>query len=329
MRRRTILGLATALLAASSRLLAQPTQRIYRVGTFQFSQTQVLREHMRVFRERLKQLGFAEGRNLQIAEEYSSFDPAARQQSAERLVRARPDVILAFGSTNTRHVQSVSANRIPVVFTIVGDPVAYGIVKELARPGGNTTGVTSLQREMTVKRLELVREMLPKARRIILAAAQKDITYIANESLIRQIAARLGLELATAEISGQTPHEAVGAAIQSGADAVFVYQPMSFILGLDKPEMIVQIAMAKRIPVFFAEPDLVARGGLLSYGPDFLDETRRAADLVAKVLKGANAGELPVDQSSRYELVVNLKTAKALGIEIPQSVRPRIDRIIN
>jgi putative ABC transport system substrate-binding protein len=309
-------------------LLAQQS-RIYRVGVFQFRQTTVSRDHMRAVRERLKQLGFAEGRNLQIAEEYSSFDPAVRRQNADKLLRAKPDVILSFGSTNTRLIQEVSASRIPVVFTIVGDPVAYGIAKDLAHPGGNTTGVASLQREMTVKRLELVREVLPKARRVVVAAYLKDVTYTASESLVRQSAARLGLELVTVELSGDTPEVAVGKATQHGVDAIFVYQPMSFIVGLDIPEKIVQLAMARRIPVFFAEPDLVARGGLLSYGPDFLDETRRAADLVAKILKGANAGDLPVDQSARFELVVNLKTAKALGIEIPQSVRPRIDRVID
>jgi putative ABC transport system substrate-binding protein len=321
------LGLGAAVFAPPHSL-AQPSQKVYRVGAFQFGETPVLRDHMRVFRERLQQLGFAEGRNLQIAEEYSSIDPVARAQSADKLIRAKPGVILSFGSTNTRSIQFASANKLPVVFTIVGDPVAYGIVKELARPGGNTTGVAFLQREMTVKRLELLREVLPKARRVIVAAYQQDITYTASEPLVRQIAARLGFELVTAELSGPTPNAAVSKAIEDGADAIFVYQPMSFVVGLEVPEKIAQLAMGRRIPVFFAEPDLVVRGGLLSYGPDFLDETRRAADLVAKVLRGANAGDLPVEQSTRFELVVNLKIARALGIEIPQSVRPRIDRVI-
>ncbi|HEY8252862.1 MAG TPA: ABC transporter substrate-binding protein [Burkholderiales bacterium] len=327
MRRRTILGLATALLAAPAKLLAQ-SQRVYRVGAFQFGETPVLRDHMRVFRERLQQLGFAAGRNLQMVEEYSSIDPVARAQSADKLIRAKPDVILSFGSTNTRSIQAASTNKLPVVFTIVGDPVAYGVVKELARPGGNTTGVAFLQREMTVKRLELLREVLPKARRVVVAAYQQDVTYTASEPLVRQIAARLGFELVTAELSGPTPDAAVSKAIEGGADAIFVYQPMSFVVGLEAPEKIVRLATGRRIPVFFAEPDLVVRGGLLSYGPNFLDETRRAADLVAKVLRGANAGDLPVEQSARFELVVNLKAAKALGIAIPESVRPRIDRVV-
>jgi len=328
MRRRTILGFATALLAAPVPLLAQLSHRVYRVGAFQFANTPVLRNHMQMFRERLKQLGFVEGRNLQIAEEYSSFDPAVRAESVGRLVDAKPDLILSFGSTNTRLIQQRSAGRIPVVFTIVGDPVAYGIVKELARPGGNTTGVASLQPEMAAKRLELVREILPKAKRIVLAAYLGDVTYLASESHLRQIAARLGFDLVIAELAGPARDAAIGKAMEGGADALFIYQPMSFIVGYEIPEKIAQLAMSRRVPVFFAEPDLVARGGLLSYGPDFLDETRRAADLVARILKGAKAGNLPIDQSSRYELVVNLKVANQLGIEIPQSVRLRIDRII-
>jgi putative ABC transport system substrate-binding protein len=303
-------------------------QRVYRIGAFQFSQTPLLREHMRVFRERLQQLGFAEGRNLQIAEQYSSFDLKVRQESAERLVRAKPDVVLAFGSTNARLLQTVSGGAIPVVFTIVGDPVAYGIVENLARPGHNTTGVASLQQEITVKRLELMREALPKARRVVLAAYLNDVTYIASEPLLRQTAARLGFELVPTQLSAANADVAVGEAIQRGADAVFVFQPMSFIVGFDLPQKIVQLALARRIPVFFAEAELVERGGLLSYGPNFLDETRRAADQVAKILRGARAGDLPVEQSARFELVVNLKAAQTLGIDIPLSVRPRIDRIV-
>jgi putative tryptophan/tyrosine transport system substrate-binding protein len=323
MRRRTVLGLAGAVLAAPAQLLAQRSQKVYRLGAFPFRQTPLMREHMRVFRESLKQLGFAEGRNLQIAEEYNSADPAVRRQSLSRLLRTKPDVILSFGSNGTLLAQEMTAGKIPVVFTIVGDPVAYGIVKELGRPGGNTTGVASLQREMTVKRLELVREMLPKAKRIVVAAYLRDITYRASESLLRESARSLGFELTTAELTEPAPELAVGRAIESNPDALFVYQPMSFVAA-----KIAQLAMARRIPVFFAEADLVARGGLLSYGPDFLDEPRRAADLVAKIFKGAKAGDLPIDQSSRYELVVNLKTAKALGLDIPPSVRPRIDRVI-
>src|SRR5262245_59088015 len=161
MRRRTLLGLAASSLAMPAALLAQPSQRIYRIGTFQFTKLPPAGEHMQVFRERLRELGFAEGRNLQIAEEYSSIDPAVRDQRADRVIDAKPDLVLSYGSTNTRSIQARSAGRIPVVFAGVGDPVAYGLVKELARPGGNTTGVASLQPEMTAKRLELVREILP------------------------------------------------------------------------------------------------------------------------------------------------------------------------
>ena len=329
MRRRMLLGLAFTALTAPAKVFAQVAQRVYRIGAFQFSQTPLLREHMRAFRERMGQLGFVEPRSLQIAEEYSSFDSAARQQSAEKLVRARPDVILTFGSTNTRLIQAVSNNKIPIVFTIVGDPVAYGLVNGLARPGGNTTGVASLQREVAVKRLELLREILPKAKRVILGAYLKDVSYIATEPLLRQTATRLGLELIPVEVGADPQLVALGKAVRARAgEAVFVYQPMSFIVGFEMPEKIVQLAMAERLPVFFAESDLVARGGLLSYGPDFLDETRRAADQVAKILRGANAGELPVEQSTRFELVVNARAAQALGIEIPLSVRPRVDRVI-
>jgi putative ABC transport system substrate-binding protein len=325
-RRRTVLGLASALLAAPGSLVAQTRERVYRLGAFQFGQNAVMEEHMQALRARLKQLGFAEGRNLQISEARSSFDAQSRRESAAALIRTKPDVVLAFGSTNTRAIQEASAGKIPVVFAMVGDPVAYGIVRELARPGGNLTGVGFLQRELTVKRLELLREVMPKARRVVVAAFVNDVTYSASEPLLRQTAARLGLELVAVELFGE-PSSELGRAIQGGADAVFVYQPISFVVGPQLADTIVRLATARRIPVFFAESGLVARGGFLSYGPEFLDETRRAADQVAKILRGARAGDLPVEQSARFELVVNLKVAQALGIEIPLAVRPRVDRI--
>ena len=327
MRRRTILGLAGTLVAAPGSVLAQTREKVYRLGAFQFNATEVMRDHMQVLLARLKQLGFAEGRNLQIAEARSSFDPQVRRESAERLIRTKPDVILAFGSTNTRVIQEVSAGKISVVFTVVGDPVAYGIVRELGRPGGNATGVAFLQRELTVKRLELLREMLPKARRVVVAAYVNDVTYSASEPLLKETAGRLGLELVAVELFGE-PSRDLARAIQGGADAVFVYQPISFVSGPELADTMLRLATARRIPVVFAESDLVARGGFLSYGPNFLDETRRAADQVAKILRGARAGDLPVEQSTRFELVVNLKVAQTLGIDIPLSVRPRIDRIV-
>ena len=327
MRRRTVLGLASALLAAPERVFAQARERVYRLGAFQFDQTAVMQRHMQVLRGRLKELGFAEGRNLHVTEARSSFDPQARRESAGALIRTKPDVILTFGSTNTRAIQTVSAEKISVVFTMVGDPVAYGIVRELGRPGGNATGVAFLQRELTVKRLELLREILPKAKRVVMAAYVNDVTYSASEPLLKETAGRLGLELVPVELVGE-PSRDLGRAIQGGADAVFAYQPISFVSGPELADTMVRLATARRIPVFFAESDLVARGGFLSYGPDFLDETRRAADQVAKILRGARAGDLPVEQSTRFELVVNLEAAQGLGIDIPLSVRPRVDRIV-
>jgi putative ABC transport system substrate-binding protein len=325
-RRRTVLGLASALLAAPGSLVAQAREKLYRLGAFQFDQAPLMRDHMPVLLARLKQLGFAEGRNLQVAAMLSSSDPKVRRESADRLVRTNPDVILVFGSTNTRAIQEASAGKIPVVFTMVGDPVAYGLVRELRRPGGNATGVTFLQRELTVKRLELLREILPKAMRVVFAGYLNDVTYSASEPLLKETASRLGLELVAVELFGE-PSRELEKAIQGGADAVFVYQPISFVVGPELADTMVRLATARRIPVFFAESGLVTRGGFLSYGPDFLDETRRAADQVAKILRGTKAGDLPVEQSTRFELVVNLKVAQELGIDIPLSVRPRVDRI--
>jgi putative ABC transport system substrate-binding protein len=324
--RRQFVIAASALLGAPL-VRAQQPGKIYRLGVFLFRQNPVARTHMGVLRERLKQLGFAEGRNLHILEEYSSPDPNVQRENVQKLVGARPDAILSFGSTNTRLVHT-AARGIPVVFSVVGDPIAYGLVKNLGRPGDNLTGIAWMQQEMTIKRLELLHEVLPKARRILFAGYLKDVTYVASEPVYRDIASRFGLELVGADGTGGRLLPAVTAAMEPGVDALFILQPLSFIEPQDALEEVIRLASAWRVPVFVAESDLVALGALLSYGPAFLEETRRAADLVARVLKGANAGELPVDQTSRFELVVNPKVAKALGIALPQSVRVRADRVI-
>ncbi len=282
---------------------------------------------MDAFRERLQQLGFVEGRNLQIVEGFQPVDPAALRDNVQQLIRARPDVILSFGSTNSLMV-SAEAGRIPVVFTIVGDAVAYGLVKELRHPGGNVTGVSVRQRENALKRLELLREMLPRAKRIVVAGFLQDVTYRANETLYRDTAARLGFELVNADGNAGPLARTTTAAVQQGADAIFIFHPISLVTPPPVAEDILRLATERRIPVFVAESELVAQGGLLSYGPVFVDETRRAADMVARVLMGANAGDLAVDQTSRFEVVVNLKTAKSLGIVVPQSILLRADRVI-
>lgn len=327
MKRRSVLGLVAAILAAPSILIAQQPGRTYRLAVLMLRKNPAALAHMDALRERLKQLGFVEGRNLQIVQEYAAFDLAVTRENAQKLVRAQPEAILSFGSTATR-IAHATAGDIPVIFTIVGDAVAYGLVKELARPGAKLTGVSSLQREMTVKRLELLRELLPKAKRIVFAGYLQDVTFVAAEPQFREIASRLGFELVTADGTAGALIPAITAAIKPGADALFIYQPISFIEQQGAFKEIVRLATARRIPVLVAESELVALGGLLSYGPVFLDETRRAADLVAKVLNGAKAGELPVEQSSRFEVVLNLKVAKALGIAIPQSILVRADRVI-
>lgn len=327
MKRRILLGFAAAALGAPSSLFAQQPGRTYRLAVLLFRKNPAAHAHMDAIRGRIKQLGFVEGRNLQIVQEYASFDAAVVRENAQRLVRAQPDAILSFGSTNTRIVHA-AAGDIPVIFTIVGDAVAYGLVKELARPGANLTGVSSLQREMTVKRLELLRELVPKAKRIVFAGYLQDVTFLAGGTQYREVAARLGFDLVTADGSGGLLVPAVSAAIRAGADALFVYQPISFIEQQGVFEEIVRLATERRIPVLVSESELVALGGLLSYGPVFLDETRRAAELVARVLKGAKAVGLPIEQSSRFEVVVNLKIGKALGIAVPQSILLRADRVI-
>jgi putative ABC transport system substrate-binding protein len=170
--------------------------------------------------------------------------------------------------------------------------------------------------------------MLPRAKRVVFAGYLQDVTYRAAEALYRDIAARLGMELVNADGNAGPLARVTAAAVQQGADAIFIYQPISLTTTPSVAEDILRLATDRRIPVFVAESELVAQGGLLSYGPVFVDETRRAAGMVARVLKGANPGDLAVDQTSRFEVAVNLKSAKALGIVVPQVILLRANRVI-
>jgi len=319
-RRRFLIGSGAMLVASVSS--AQQAGRTYRLGVMLSGSERDMRVFLLALRDRLADNGFVEGRNLLLEIRGVTFAP----ETARSLVALKPDAIVSFTSRITRMVQKV-AGSIPVVFTFVGDAVEYGLVKDYARPGTNSTGTSWRQIGITEKRLQFVREMLPRAKRIVFAGWFNDVSFRTSERQIRAVATQLDLELIFAEF-GVDIARAVGLSEPHGADAVFVYQPMSMLGLFDDATKIIRDATKRRMPVFFAEAELVELGGVLSYGPSPMDEVRRAADLAARVLRGENPSRLPVDLASRFNLTVNMKAAETLDLKIPQSILLRADRVI-
>jgi len=270
--------------------------------------------------DRLATHGFVEHRNLRIEARTSQL---GYSDAVRKLVALKPDALLTCTTIATRGAQGV-AGPIPIVFTWVADPVAANLVQSYAHPGGNITGVTNRYAELLVKRLELAREMIPAAKRVAITGGSHN--YPPYLLLLRRAAETLGIELV--ELQFYDWRALVEEAKAAGA-AALIPIPHFTALGLRASgEAVVKAALDRRVPVVFAGSEMVEAGGLVSYGTNLVDDIRRAADLLARVLKGADPGTIPVDQAARFELAVNLKTAKAIGLTISPSILVRADRVI-
>lgn len=281
--------------------------------------------HVRAFVQSLRELGWEDGRNV-VLEYHGAENRRERAQAILADLAARNvDLIYATASAGGATVAGDAARAtrtIPIVFASGTDVVATGLVSSLARPGGNVTGVTiAAGPEILGKRLELLKEIAPRIKRV----AYIDPRSV-NTDAFRQFAARLGLTPILAEVERAEDYDSAFAIVKrERADALLMG---SFSINMVHSPRIVEFAAQQRLPASFAFPESVERGGLVSYSIDFLDLNRRAAVYVDKILRGAKPAELPVELPSKFELVVNLKTARALGITIPQGVLLRADRVI-
>lgn len=326
-RRRIFLGTVAGVLVAAARAFAQQPGRKYRIAAL-FSVPDAYNAPYRAaLKQRLAALGFVEGKNLSIDVRTSTqgfeFD---RKQAAEQLA-AKPDAIFA---TTTRVTEAALAETrsVPIVFAWVPDPVTSGLVKDYARPGSNVTGVSNRFYEVASKRLELLRELLPAAKRIALTGPMYMPELEAATPRLRDASKRLGFEPKVVDTGASTQVSAIEDAIKGGAQALLPLVDYSALGQRITGEQVVRLTNEKRVPAIFAESELVDAGGLMSFGTNLIEDLRRAADMLAKVLRGAKPAELPVDQASRFELVINLNTARAIGITIPRSLLLRADRVI-
>lgn len=303
------MALALGGIAAAEAIKAQPEKKSHRVGWLGPAENP---ENLAAFRAGMRELGYVEAKNLIIEARYGE-QPTLRD-IANRLARTNPDVILTDGSAATRAVQQAKSS-IPVVF-VSGDPIEMGVVTSLARPGGTMTGMAVFAKELNVKRLELLREALGHAARLgVLHEPRHRESTLAP---IEEAAAKLGFAVLPLEVRSAGEMEKVLAGgIDKGANALL---PVSSALFHAERQRLVDFAAKHRLPAVYENRAFVEAGGLMSYGPDMSEVFRRSATYVHKIITGTKPADLPVEQPARFELVINQKVAKALGLTIPPAL---------
>jgi putative ABC transport system substrate-binding protein len=319
--RRDFLIAAGALLAAPFVVEAQQTGKVIQVGMFHVGDH--IPPGLPMLRDHLRTMGYEEGRNLQMDFRNLADDEGA-VRTAKEFVQARVDLIVAFGDPAARAAKAATS-VIPIVMIHVTDPVAHGFVKSLARPGGNVTGFVFFAVSPT-KQVELFKEMLPRLRVVLVMLDPYDPATPAQLTEIRKAASSMKLELMEREATDRVGLEQVFGSIRPGdIDGVV---SASNSLHIKFTAQLISLAAAKRVPLASYRKEAVEEGALFSYAPDVAEVGRRAATYVDRILKGAGPGDLPVEQPTKFELVINLKTAKALGLTIPRSLLLRADEVI-
>jgi len=321
----TITRLTTAalvLLVLVAWLSAEAQQpRVARIGVITHGPPAMSAAFFDAFRQRLRELGYAEGRNVAIEVRAVAQAERFRERAAE-LVGLGVDVIVTSGTATTRAAKEVTTT-IPIVMVGVGDAVSSGLVKSLSRPGGNVTGQSFMGPGIGLKGLDLLMEVLPRTKRVA-ALYSPEIRPSTAFDALRTAAQSKGVTLQRVELQRGDDLDAALAAIGEARPSAL----LAFAVRTDQLIRIVEIAAKNRLPTVYGFREAVDAGGLMSFGPKIPDLWRGAANYVDKILKGAKPADLPVEQAAKFELVINLKTAKALGLKIPQSILLRADRVI-
>jgi putative ABC transport system substrate-binding protein len=319
MNRRDSLFALSVLGLVSSTLLAQQTKKVPRIGVLI---TTTLEPFASQFRDELRKLGYDDGNNIQIEFRMADGNPKVLPGLAEELVRLKVDIIVA-SLTPAATAARQATRTIPIVMAGVGDPVGTGLVASLARPGGNITGLSLSALDLAAKTLEIIREIKPSAKRVTVLANATDPFTSPFLDRLQRTAQAMALELSPVMISDTTElNAAFSEMVKNRSDAVLVQPSL-------QRRVAAEMALTRRIPaVSFVAQSFTDEGGLLVYSANNEDQVRGSAVYVDKILKGAKPADLPVQQPTRFELSVNLKTAKALGLTLPQSLLLRTDRVI-
>jgi putative ABC transport system substrate-binding protein len=303
---------------------AQQPAKVARIGFLSLGPASVWSSRVEALRAGLRDLGWVEGKNVVI--EFRWADNVSQlPQLAAALVRMNVDVIFASSSTMVEPARQAT-KTIPIVFSNHADPISTGHVASLNRPGGNITGLSELATELNAKALEILKEALPHATRIGVLWNPTTPSQVPGLQAVKAAGAKLGLALhVVSAVSVEEFDGALASMAQEGVGGVFVVpSPLTTM----QRTPLVQLALRYRLPTMFQSKESLEAGGLMSYGADRDDLVRRAAAYIDKILKGAKPADLPVEQASRYQLIINLKTAKALGLEIPTTLLARADEVI-
>src|SRR5262245_28074357 len=325
MRRRdffTLLGTA----AASWPLAAQAQQRMRHIGALAgIADDAEGQARFAAFREGLQQLGWTDGRNVRIEYRWGGGDADKIRKHAAELAALAPDVILAAGGAITGPLLQAT-RTVPIVFVHVPDPVGAGFVDSLARPGGNATGFINFEYSVSAKWLELIKQIAPGVTRVAILRDPVLTGGTGQFGAIQSAAPPLGVEVSPVNVRDAGEIERAVAAFARSSNGGLIVTVSA--LAVVHRDLIITLAARHKLPAVYYERNFVAGGGLISYGPDYLDQYRRAAGYVDRILKGEKPADLPVQAPTKYKLVINLKTAKALGLTFPQSLLATADEVI-
>ena len=318
----TLLGGATAVWPLAAH--AQQPAKLPTIGFLGANTRSFDSQRQPAFVERLRELGWIEGRTIAIEYRWAEGSVNRAAELAAEFVRLKVDVIVTSGTPQVLAVKQATS-VIPIVFAAVGDPVGAGVVATLARPDGNATGLSLQQTETTGKRLELLREVIPGLRRLAIIANSDNLSAVLEVREAQAAARALGLDVVTSEIQRREDIAPAFEALKGRVDALYVAADP--LLNTNRMRVAI-LAVGARLPTMYSIREPIETGGLIYYGPNFADLNRRAADFVDKILRGTKPADLPVEQPTKFELIINLTTAKALGLTIPEQLLARADEVI-
>jgi putative ABC transport system substrate-binding protein len=322
-----VIAFAFAVLGGSLAAHAQQAGKIHRIGFLEAGSPGSARErHWEACRQRLRELGYVDGQNVAVEMRWAHGNVERLSTLAAELVRSDVKVIVTSGTPGALAARKATTT-IPIVMAIAGDPVGVGLAASLSRPGGNVTGLTTISAELSAKRLELLRELVPRATRL---AVLWDPTNPTFAPLVREtevVAKSLGVSLHVhAARTAEELDAAFATMVRERVAAVMVLPSGRFGFGTGNPR--VNSIAKHRLPAIFTQREYAEAGGLMAYGPDHTELFRRAAVFVDKILRGARPADLPIEQPTKFELIVNLKTAKALGLTVPPSLLLKADEVL-
>ena len=326
MKKRVFVAILFAgLFALSFPAEAQQQAKVPRIGYLSGASLSAISARIEALRQGLRELGYVEGKNIVIEWRWAEGKPDRLPDLAAELVRLKVDIIVSAGPAVTPRLKEAT-KTIPIVMAQDNDPIGNGFVSSLARPGGNITGLATLAPELSGKQLELLKEIIPRLSRVAVLGSP---TEPGNAQTLREIelaAAAFSVKIQNLDVQGPNDFETVLRAASKGrAEAALVL--VSTIFNSHRTQVI-ELAVKSQLPAIFYSAEYVELGGLMAYGPSYTDLYRRTATYVDKILKGAQPADLPVEQPTKFELIINLKTAKQIGLTIPPNVLVRADRVM-